>query len=169
MASLVILFVAPSIWAATTLWGADSQYPFAGPELVALPFAADHLPDVRKLDTYLEAHHHGERFLAATLEAKTAAPLILTTGDSILAMGGYNGGDHILSAGQLAALVQQDQVRFFLLPDNYDPQDDTLVRWVTDHCAHIDLAAWSPPSGGNPFSARTGGPQELFDCLATST
>jgi hypothetical protein len=65
---------------------------------------------------YLEAHQGRARFLVATLNAGEAEPFILSTGKPVMDLGGFMGGDHILSVHQLAALVAKGTIRYFLLP-----------------------------------------------------
>ena len=48
----------------------------------------------------------------------TAAPFILQTGQPVMAMGGFSGGDPILTPASLAALVAKNDVRYFLISGN---------------------------------------------------
>ena len=55
--------------------------------------------DQDPLAQYLLAHQGSARCLAATQSAMQAAPLILSTGQSVMAIGGFSGSDNILCAG----------------------------------------------------------------------
>jgi 4-amino-4-deoxy-L-arabinose transferase-like glycosyltransferase len=59
----------------------------------------------------------GTRFLAATVNAREAAPLILATGAPVLAMGGFIGNVPVVTLPALQALVASGQVRFVLLEE----------------------------------------------------
>jgi len=96
-------------------------------------------------------------FLAATIRAADAAPLMLATGEPVMALGGFTGGDPILSADELAALVAKGTVRFFLMPPP-SPHQGELTRWVADHCAPVPPGKWQSPAPG------PGKGQRLFDC-----
>src|SRR5579885_2713319 len=72
----------------------------------------------QKLVSYLESHRGHARFLVATLTAMQAAPIILDTGQPVMALGGFMGRDPILTPNALAQEVERGQVRFFLLPAN---------------------------------------------------
>src|SRR5262249_22207933 len=50
---------------------------------------------VQKLVAFLQANHRGERYLLATLSARQAAPIIIKTGEAVMAMGGFMGSDPI--------------------------------------------------------------------------
>jgi len=64
---------------------------------------------------YLEANQGHAKFLVATLNSMTADGIILATNKPVMAMGGFSGGDPILTTSQLASMVSQGTVRFFLL------------------------------------------------------
>jgi hypothetical protein len=99
-----------------------------------------------------------------------------------MALGGFSGGDRILTADRLSQKISQGDVRFFLLPAQRERQSD-LTRWVADHCATVQASLWQnaatvglqpprlgPDAGGNgnqlrpPAPAGPGGPQQLYDC-----
>ncbi|GHO46301.1 ArnT family glycosyltransferase [Ktedonospora formicarum] len=64
---------------------------------------------------YLEANQGQATYLVATPSSNTADNIILTTNKPVMALGGFSGGDPILTTNQLAAMVSQGTVRFFLL------------------------------------------------------
>jgi 4-amino-4-deoxy-L-arabinose transferase-like glycosyltransferase len=64
---------------------------------------------------FLQAHRDGASFLVATGSANQAAPIILATGEPVMALGGFSGGDPILTPSDLAARVRAGDVRYFLL------------------------------------------------------
>ncbi len=64
---------------------------------------------------YLETHQGNAKFLVATANASAAEPYILSTGKPVMDLGGFNGGDRILTVQQLAALVDKGTVRYFLV------------------------------------------------------
>ena len=70
---------------------------------------------------YLEAHRGQTRYLLATLNAMTAAPIILATGQPVMALGGFSGADRIVTPSDLSRLVSDGTVRFFLL-NSFSPR-----------------------------------------------
>ena len=123
-AGLLVLLIAPTIWSVLPLWiGNDTINPVAGPPqavsvlaIIAHVFLPESAHVQPELEQYLLEHQGQASYLVATLNAPTAAPFILDTGKSAMALGGFGGFDQILSVGQIAKLVQQKEVRFFLLP-----------------------------------------------------
>jgi 4-amino-4-deoxy-L-arabinose transferase-like glycosyltransferase len=148
LASALVLGVLPLAWAATPTFGTwpDPDHPFAGPELLGPPHQ-----DVRDqvdpaLLRYLLAERQDAPFLAASFDAAPVAPLILATGQPVMALGGLSGGDRILTRDQLARLATDGSVHVFLLPPDaahqpeLQPQTE-LIQWVLSHCAAAPISA----------------------------
>ena len=182
---ITALLLAPLTWSLTPLWfGGDTSLPYAGPGLQrqaagpgqpgapGLRLAVtgggqaqpDRLASSLRLAEFLLAQRGSERFLAATLNANTAAPLILLTGEPVMALGGFSGGDRILSPAELAEMAAAGEVRFFLLPG--EGQQGELIHWGAQHCASLPPALWGGPPPGAP-NRPPGGPNadmQLYDC-----
>jgi 4-amino-4-deoxy-L-arabinose transferase-like glycosyltransferase len=156
--ALVLLCIAPFAWcisAACTYCNAPLVY--AGParftkegpdpDLIATPqLWQGQLTDADrpKLLAYLKQERHGAKFLLAVQSTVPAAPVILRTGEAVMAMGGFTGGDPILTPETLAERVKHGEVRFFLLP----PQDTVLghngplMEWIRNHGLLVDPILW---------------------------
>ena len=78
-----------------------------------------------------------------------------------MAMGGFTGGDPILTSNELAGVVADGTVRFFLVPYRERGRSEP-ARWGTDHCVAVPQEEWgsAPPRPGGPF--------QLFDCAAVA-
>jgi 4-amino-4-deoxy-L-arabinose transferase-like glycosyltransferase len=183
-AGALALLVPMAVWAFIPVWyGGHAGLPYAGPDLLE-----DHQRGtsvgVDRLTDYLLANRGDEIYLAATLNARTAAPIILATGEPVMALGGFTGGDPILTVDELAEYVTGGTVRYFLLSPGGNRQNDP-TRWVPEHCALVPPALWqsaplrqpfdgaqdkaqdtaSGPSG--PPAPGPGGMPQLFDCGAS--
>ena len=116
---LAALLLTPTVWSAIPaiqhsvsdlpIAGANSQSRFAG-------FGGSDNVNT-KLITYLEAHQGNTTYLVATASSNAADSIILATNEPVMALGGFSGGDPILTASQLPSLVSNGTVRFFLLED----------------------------------------------------
>lgn len=140
---------------------------------------------------YLRDHQGANRFLAATETSTYAGVLMLATDEPVMALGGYQGWDEIVTPADLAAMTQRGEVRFFLFsPGGLGKQpgeaqgnvNDDLTAWVRAGCTVVPDSTWrmgSPPpttpaiapngAASNPFGA--GGPGfgaspslTLYDC-----
>ena len=70
---------------------------------------------------FLKAHHQGEAYLLVAQNSQIVAPIIIETGEPVVAIGGFMGGDPILTANQFAQKVKDGQFRYMLLnapPEN---------------------------------------------------
>lgn len=103
---------------------------------------------------YLEANTTNTRYLVAVTSAQVGAPFVLATSRPVLYMGGFSGGDPVVDAADIAALVADGELRFVY----YDGEGRGYRRngvdeWLEAHCAIVP-----------PFRADRGG--VLYDCAA---
>jgi 4-amino-4-deoxy-L-arabinose transferase-like glycosyltransferase len=118
-----------------------------------------------KLIAFLRANHHGERFLLATPSTQQAAPIIIETGEAVMAMGGFIGSDPILTPETFAELVNDQQVRFVMVgggPGGWggfgqraatglQDRPKTVTDWIREHGKVVPAALWrAPPAGAGP-------------------
>ncbi len=161
--SLLTLLIPPMAWSLIpVLHGGDAGLPFAGPDLLA-ETRRNEMPNVEPLIEYLLANQQDETFLVATLNARDAAPIILATGEPVMALGGFTGADPVLTTEELAQRVEDGDVRFFLLPPQVAQQRE-LRRWVVEHSTPVPPQLWmtAPPPGQRPGD-RPPLAQQLFD------
>ena len=149
---LLALLVTPATWALSTIIGRSAG---AAPGAnVALLAPADEQTNPRprgagmrlaasgKLLDFLIAHRQGETYLLAVPNARLAAPLIIASGEPVMAMGGFMGTDPILTQEQLAALVAEGRLRYVLLSDS-----DALDRVFGGQAVQKPLADWVRANG----------------------
>jgi 4-amino-4-deoxy-L-arabinose transferase-like glycosyltransferase len=133
------LLLAPSIWTASTVWdGAETRSPTAGPQAkpseTSSRFGSEG-SEVDPLVDYLEANQGGAEYLVAAIRSRIASPIILNTDEPVISLGGFNGADPVFSNEELAGLVNQGAVHFFLI-EGRDRKEDS-VRWITDNCEQV--------------------------------
>ena len=200
---LIALMASPAAWAVTpALVGTASGVPAAGPELLTRGlgpgpggFAAREA-DVRRLVDFLRAHRHGERYLLATANAMQASPIIVQTGEPVMAIGGWSGGDPILTQAQFAGLVVEGHVRYVLVPEpggrpgpagavgpwgggrptgpangSDDGSDGgrngPLFRWVVEHGRRVDPTLWQAEVPAGESDRAM--PRAVYDCRPDAT
>jgi 4-amino-4-deoxy-L-arabinose transferase-like glycosyltransferase len=64
---------------------------------------------------YLEAYQGHATYLVATASSMNASSIIIATGKPVMALGGFSGNDQILTVQQLARLVANGTVHYFLI------------------------------------------------------
>jgi 4-amino-4-deoxy-L-arabinose transferase-like glycosyltransferase len=162
---MIALLAAPSIWSAVTVLQANGGLvPSAGPSTGSVASLApassgssqSSLGVDQQLVKYLEAHKGNATYLFATMSATSAAPYIISTGDAVMALGGFTGSDNILTTSQLATLVKEGKVHYFLLSGNGGGQssgNSALVQWIESHSKVVPSSQWQ----GSSTSTSTGG------------
>ena len=182
--AMAALMIAPATWALTPLiYGEDPVMPFSGPELAVKNQDRDSLlyfmnqskkmmdnVDFDKLITFLEKHNNGEKFLVSVPNAPLAAPLMLKTGDAVMAAGGFMGMDRILNVKRLSHMTEQGDIRYMVVVDlpslmkeassllsryHINLGDDKMLsgllekfskdelyNWITKHGVEVPRAEW---------------------------
>lgn len=166
--ALVALLVTPAAWALSgvlardrgMLLSADLSRLAPGDDNAGLRFrdTSGGATTTRKLVGFLTANHQGERYLLATLSAQLAAPIIIQTGEAVMAMGGFMGTDPILSPEKLSRMVGDKQVRFVMVDDisttgrrlGTEAAGRPVADWVRANGKLVDPALWrsSVPEAG---------------------
>jgi len=106
--------------------------------------------DISKLVAFLKANHKSERYLLATSTTQLAAPIIISTGEAVLARGGYHGLDPAVSPETLARMVDAKEVRFAMLGDvaivsrrmGARTAGKRVAAWVRSNGKLVDPALW---------------------------
>ncbi len=111
----------------------SGDHGFGGPGGMSQPTAA-----VEKLVTATD-----NLWAAATVGSHLAGSLELSTGTSIMAIGGFNGGDNSPTLEQFQQYVHDGQIRYFLAGDGRGPggpgghdtssSGSQITEWVQDH------------------------------------
>ncbi|HEY3147216.1 MAG TPA: hypothetical protein VGJ75_12740 [Dongiaceae bacterium] len=130
----------------------------------------------QKLTGYLIGHREAAKFLVAVPNANVAAPLIISTGLPVMAIGGYLGDDPILTLSDIEKLAADRQLRFVMLggftlaPAKQAAALDPIARWVRANGHPVDPKLWRLyASGSIPYRINLGNewvevpPPELFD------
>lgn len=98
------------------------------------------LTDDPKLQAFLQQHRGNTRFLLAAPNALLAAPVIIGTGQPVMAFGGFFGNDPVMSVDAFAKAVERGDVRFVVLATNRRMRD--FERWVRAHGTVVDPSLW---------------------------
>ena len=204
---VLALLIAPATWSTiSVIQNNESSSPTAGPTgggsqgaggalgAAAGAFGGNATEDPM-LIKYLEAHQGNAKFLVATPSSTTADGIILATNKPVMAMGGFSGGDPILTISKLAQLISNGTVRFFLtggagrgggfnindLPAQYRDiarqfagrgaggfgAQSALSTWVTQHCKQVPKNFWSTLQSNSGSGSGPNSTNQLYDCSTT--
>jgi 4-amino-4-deoxy-L-arabinose transferase-like glycosyltransferase len=182
-AALLVLLAMPTAWSiGTVLAKGNTGFPAAQP-----PFLNDVAETQRrrwslvvgaldsdpKLMAFLRENRRSEEYLLAAVNARQAAPLIIATGDPVMALGGFTGRNPILTVDSFARLVDDNRVRFVLVGDGSpglrrifgEDGQKPLVDWIRQNGHFVDPALWRTAANfgsAGGFAAEAVGAQ-LYD------
>jgi 4-amino-4-deoxy-L-arabinose transferase-like glycosyltransferase len=109
-----------------------------------------------QLINYLQANRGGARFLLAVPSSMSASSIIIQTGEPVMALGGFSGGDPILTEQQVAQDVTDNTVRFFLLSGQSTRDGSGAMSAEAPELPDRQGAAL--PSANDPFQPPAGMP-----------
>ncbi len=183
IAGILALMLAPTVWAAIpVIQGTQADLLLAGPTQTGDGggnFAGGRDGNANTNSTlirYLEANQGTTKFLVAVSSSMTADSIILATNKPVMTLGGFSGSDPILTTTQLASLVANGSVRFFMLNSfgrdqvpaqildqlpqqtrnrlqsgtggfgGFGGQQSSLTAWVTKYCKTVPTSLWQSSS-----------------------
>jgi 4-amino-4-deoxy-L-arabinose transferase-like glycosyltransferase len=155
---LVVLLLMPVAWTLSVvlvpvngiLPSADLGRLLSGEAAARARARAATATNVAKLIEFLSANRADERYLLAASTTMLAAPIIIQTGEPVMARGGFHGLDPILTPDKLAALVATRQVRFVMLDDlsfvsrrlGAETAGRPIAEWVRANGTPVNPARW---------------------------
>jgi 4-amino-4-deoxy-L-arabinose transferase-like glycosyltransferase len=193
------LLIVPSLWATLPVLGAYNEpFPVAGPpsptpfvqSLSQYENALAH-PDPAML-RYLIAHQGKADDIVVTANSRASSAIIVETGKPVMALGGYEGLDHVLTFDQVKARVHQGRLRFFLYSDYsafsnlpYELQayflelgvaspmpasagQQEILQWVHVYCKPVKPVTWGSSVYGPGGTLTSNSVLSLYDCAGAS-
>jgi 4-amino-4-deoxy-L-arabinose transferase-like glycosyltransferase len=126
-----------------------------------------------RLLSYLLERRGQAKYLVAAQNSQAVTPLIIASGEPAVSIGGFMGGDPIVTMDQFSAMVRAGVLRYFLLMPNRRPvaadssgkagtegggawapwggghgggkNAQLIAQWVRDHGEPVDPAQWRGP------------------------
>ena len=170
--ALLALLLTSAVWSAIPVLANEaSNLPVAGPSGQTGSGFGGNSSVNTKLITYLETHRNGATYLLAVASSNEADAIILATNQPVMALGGFSGSDPILTTSQLATLVKNGTVRYFLLNGGGGGPgggQSSLTSWVTVHCTAVSSSQWQSSTTSSD-SGGFGGAGQLYACTAASS
>jgi 4-amino-4-deoxy-L-arabinose transferase-like glycosyltransferase len=180
-AALAVLLAMPAAWSVgTAATRATAGFPSAQPPFMTgeaatrrgrFAMIAGALAGDPKLIAFLSESRRNEEFLLAAVNARLAAPIIIATGDPVMALGGFAGRDPILGVDDFARLVTDQRVRFALIGEGSqglrrvfgEGHQKELIDWIRANGKPVDPTLWrSIAPEDRPRSAEAAN-TELYD------
>ncbi|WP_344490207.1 ArnT family glycosyltransferase [Nonomuraea monospora] len=109
---------------------------------------------------YLHRNRGDARWLVAVSGAQQAAGIILSTGEPVIAMGGFTGQDPAMTVAKLQDYIRNGELRHILLNASAGPRKGAIsavTAWVRQNGALVDAGEY-----GESPSSSTGAEQQLY-------
>ena len=117
VAALAACTLAPTVYTLATVNVVHTgSIPTAGPSSTAMRGSNNETSQAdSQLVQYLLRHQHGATWLVAVASANESAAIQLTSGQPVMAVGGFNGSDTPLTLEQFKQLVKDGKVNYYAI------------------------------------------------------
>ena len=98
-----------------------------------------------ELIAYLQANRDGAKYLVAVTGSQASAPIIIETGEAVVTIGGFGGGDPAPTVDQLAQMVADGELKYVLVggggmgggPGGRGASSE-LTAWIEEHGTAVE-------------------------------
>lgn len=148
--ALILLLVSPGWWSLTpTLASESAQIPTAGPDLLTQGSGGGSAGSMdQSISTsmlnYLLKHQGNAKYLYATSDTGSAAPVIIKTGKAVMAIGGFNGTDPSITLKEFKKLVAKGEVKYYLASGK--SSSSAIAKWVAKYGKAVTISSSSSTS-----------------------
>lgn len=120
----------------------NSSIPSTGLELLSngskgslngTPFGRSNGMDNSKLIDFLKSNKTTEKYLLVVSSSQSADNIIIQTGESVMALGGFSGSDKTMTLEQFKELVKNGEVRYVLSGGRGPGGSNEIMNWVTEN------------------------------------
>jgi hypothetical protein len=172
---LVAMLVIPAAWSGLTVADENASVglpsAYSGAQLSQRGNAGEGESVNEDMLGYLEANTEGMTYLMAVPSSMQGSSYVIETGRGVLYMGGFNGGDPVVDAGDLAQLVDDGELRYVLSNGQGGRNGQSNVStWLSTSCSVVveysqrAVANLNDADGGPQGAPGNQGPTILYDC-----
>ncbi len=146
------LLVTPGIWAGLTNLNASANSSLPSAYGGKSSGSANRYVQVNQaLLDYLEPRTQNTFYLMAVPSSMQGADYVLATGRPVLYLGGFKGADQVVTANQLAQLVETGRLRYIYWSGNGGLSNQTdLSAWITTACTAVQGFEATTSNVGTP-------------------
>ncbi|MDS0526129.1 glycosyltransferase family 39 protein [Clostridium sp. SHJSY1] len=154
--ALIGIFISPTICSGTVLFKENSggsmpsaglstlseQGQMGGPGMGGDSAKSD---SSSKLIEFLQKNKTNEKYILVTASCNDAADIIIKSGESVMALGGFSGSDKIITLDEFKALAKNGEVRYVMTGGMGGGSSD-IMNWVQEVGTLVDSSEWSDAS-----------------------
>jgi 4-amino-4-deoxy-L-arabinose transferase-like glycosyltransferase len=145
-----VLILIPAVWAASpVIYSDNSQLPIAGPELINQRDSFDNAKDLSGIIDYLADNRNGATYIAmAESSMQNGAELILQSGEAVMVLGGFNGGDETVTLQEFIELIKNNEVKYAVISQNRAQSgNQQIFMWIKNNCKIVSPSEYGGAVG----------------------
>ncbi|OBR89806.1 undecaprenyl phosphate-alpha-4-amino-4-deoxy-L-arabinose arabinosyl transferase [Clostridium ragsdalei P11] len=147
--ALIGILVTPAIGSAAAITHSLSSLPAAGLELLSnsksgnsMMMGGQNSSKNSKLIKFLENHTSNEKYALVVSSSASAEDIIIESGKSVMALGGFSGSDKILSLDQFKQMVKKGEVRYVLTGGMGGRDSQDIMNWIQKNGKAVSTTEW---------------------------
>lgn len=147
--ALVGILVTPAIGSAAAITHSLSSLPAAGLELLSnsksgnsMMMGGQNSSKNSKLIKFLENHTSNEKYALVVSSSASAEDIIIESGKSVMALGGFSGSDKILSLSEFKQMVKKGEVRYVLTGGMGGRDSQDIMNWIQKNGKAVSTTEW---------------------------
>ncbi|APF26155.1 dolichyl-phosphate-mannose-mannosyltransferase family protein [Clostridium sporogenes] len=147
--ALMSLLITPLVYSATTIfYPVSGTFPSAGLSLITNKQKDDsnvgNLNSANtKLIEFLKSHKTNEKYLLVTSSTNGyASDIIINTGESVMALGGFFGTDKVITLDEFKKLVNNGEVRYVMVGGMGENSSSDIMNWVKENGKVVSESEW---------------------------
>ncbi len=156
--AMIGLLIAPAVWSSTAMfYKASGSFPAAGLELATdgnkmgnTIGNMDGGPTDNgnsRLIEFLRKNKTNEKYLLVVSSSNSASDIIINSGESVMALGGFSGNDSILSLDQFKALAASGEIRYVMAGGMGGSRGSDIMTWVRENGTVVAESEWKDTAG----------------------
>ncbi|KEJ04291.1 dolichyl-phosphate-mannose-protein mannosyltransferase [Clostridium botulinum A2B7 92] len=154
--ALMGLLITPLVCSATTiLYPMSGTFPSAGLSLMTSKQKDDsNVGNINsgntKLIEFLKSHKTNEKYLLVTSSTNGyASDIIINTGESVMALGGFFGTDKVIDLDEFKKLVNNGEIRYVMVGGMGGNSSSDIMNWVKENGKVVSESEWKDSNEAN--------------------
>lgn len=159
----ISILVTPFIGASAAIThSVNSTIPTAGLELLSnserggFSGVRNNNSENSKLVDFLKSNQTNEKYLLVVSSSQSADSIIIQTGESVMALGGFSGSDNIMTLDEFKELVKNGEARYVLTGGMGRGGSNEIMNWVTENGTAVPESEYKDTRSNNQQSNETG-------------
>ncbi|MHB9927656.1 glycosyltransferase family 39 protein [Clostridium botulinum] len=147
--ALMGLLITPLVCSATTIfYPMSGTFPSAGLSLMTSKQKDDsNVSNINsgntKLIEFLKSHKTNEKYILVTSSTNGyASDIIINTGESVMALGGFFGTDKVITLDEFKKLVNNGEVRYVMVGGMGGNSSSDIMNWVKENGKVVSESEW---------------------------